>query len=240
MQVLEMAAGLRKKTELLDRLTTEGSAMAVPKERLVVSFSGGVADCIETEKAWLSFGDMGPVLGQRIKRSRLCAGEYRLGEETIRATVIGAGCHSAQLSGSTVFYRNVQFPLKNVPVMCLSAEALQMSRVDLVESIRFKRRQQDALGILFLPGKQDLSYSRIKELAGGIAEGLEGQPIWVVTEQDMAKALGQALTLQSPGGIQCLCIDGLKLTEGDYLDVGAPVGPAIPVVIKTLIFGGIR
>ncbi|MBQ2785046.1 MAG: ethanolamine ammonia-lyase reactivating factor EutA [Oscillospiraceae bacterium] len=235
-QALEMAAGLRQRTQLVEQLTTEGTVMIVPDQQVVVSFSGGVADCIDAEKPWLMFGDMGPVLGQKIKESRLCSGEYRLGEETIRATVIGAGCHSAQLSGSTVFYRNVDFPMKNLPVMYLPAEALQMPQPELIECIRQKRRQQDTQGILFLPGRHNLPYSGIKELARSIAAGMEGQPLWVAAEQDMAKALGQALALQLHDGAQCLCIDGLKLAEGDYLDVGAPVGPAIPVVIKTLIF----
>ena len=235
-QALEMAAGFRQKTGLLEQLTTEGTAMSIPDEQVVVSFSGGVADCIEVERPWLVFGDMGPILGRKIKQSRLCTEEYRLGEETIRATVIGAGCHSAQLSGSTVFYRNVDFPMKNLPVMCLPAEALQMTRAELVDCIRQKRKQQDTQGVLFLPGRHDLPYSGIKELAMSIAAGMEGQPLWVAAEQDMAKALGQVLALQISDGAQCLCIDGLKLAEGDYLDVGAPVGPAIPVVIKTLIF----
>ena len=235
-QVLEMAAGLRQRTQLLEQLTTEGTAMAIPQEELVVSFSGGVADCIDTERPWLAFGDMGPILGQKIKQSRLCTREYRLGSETIRATVIGAGCHSAQLSGSTVFYRNVDFPMKNLPVMCLPADAVQMPQAELIECIRQKRRQQDTQGILFLPGRHNLPYSGIKELARSIVAGMEGQPLWVAAEQDMAKALGQALALQIPDKVCCLCIDGLKLVEGDYLDVGAPVGPAIPVVIKTLIF----
>jgi len=235
-QALEMAAGLRQKTQLLEQFTTEGTAMSVPSEQVVVSFSGGVADCIDAEKPWLAFGDMGPVLGRKIKVSRLCAGEYRLGEETIRATVIGAGCHSAQLSGSTVFYRDVNFPMKKLPVMCLPANAVQMPQPELIECIRQKRRQQDTQGILFLPGRHDLPYSGIKELARSIAAGMEGQPLWVAAEQDMAKALGQALALQLLNGAQCLCIDGIKLAEGDYLDIGAPVGPAIPVVIKTLIF----
>ena len=89
---------------------------------------------------------------------------------------------------------------------------------------------------MYLPGRHDLSYSGIKKLALSIAAGMEGQPLWVAAEQDMAKALGQALALQLSKGVECLCIDGLKLAEGDYLDVGVPVGPAIPVVIKTLIF----
>ena len=37
-QTLEMAAGLRQKTELLDQLTTEGTTMTAPEERIVVSF----------------------------------------------------------------------------------------------------------------------------------------------------------------------------------------------------------
>ena len=56
----------------------------------------------------------------------------------------------------------------------------------------------------------------------------------------MAKALGQLLSLYCPEqGV--LCLDRLHLQEGSYLDVGQPVGPAFPVVIKTLILaGGVR
>jgi ethanolamine utilization protein EutA len=50
----------------------------------------------------------------------------------------------------------------------------------------------------------------------------------------MAKALGQQLGLLLPGR-EVLCIDGVKLEDGSYLDVGAPVGTALPVVVKTLI-----
>ena len=116
-QALEAAAGLRETDALTETLRTAGAATLTPPQDAVISFSGGVADCVEDEKPWLAFGDMGPELGQVIRRSRLCTGEYRLGEETIRATVIGAGCHSAQLSGSTVFYQNMEFPLKNLPVV---------------------------------------------------------------------------------------------------------------------------
>ena len=65
------------------------------------------------------YGDLGVLLGRAIRESQLCQGAYRLGEQTIRATVIGAGCHSAQLSGSTIFHANVPLPKKNLPVAVL-------------------------------------------------------------------------------------------------------------------------
>ena len=102
-QALEAAAGLREENGLTEALRTAGASQLTPPPNAVISFSGGVADCIGEEKPWLAFGDLGPELGQTIRRSRLCSGEFMLGSRTIRATVIGAGCHSAQLSGSTVF-----------------------------------------------------------------------------------------------------------------------------------------
>ena len=230
-QALEMAAGLREPTELIDRLTTEEAAPGwePPKEETVISFSGGVADCIDTEHPWLEFGDMGPTLGQAIHQSRLCAREYRLGAETIRATVIGAGCHSAQLSGSTVFHRNVQFPLKNLPVACISEPTR--------EKIRRELQKQEGRAVLALEGLPAPSYREVSALAEEIAAGTEGREVLVCLEQDMAKALGQALAVRMGEGAQILCLDRVKIAEGSYLDVGAPVGPAMPVVVKTLVLG---
>ena len=110
-------------------LKTDGAGGMEPPEEAVISFSGGVADCIETEHSPFAFGDLGPLMGKAIGESALCRGEYRLGSETIRATVIGAGCHSTQLSGSTVFHRNVEFPLKNLQVAALDRQQQEQQRV---------------------------------------------------------------------------------------------------------------
>ena len=223
---LEMAAGLREPTELLEQLATEEAGHGrrikpVSGKRFVISFSGGVADCIGKDHPPLAFGDMGPALGSAIRESLLCRGEYRLGDETIRATVIGAGCHSTQLSGSTVFYRNVDFPMKNLPVV-MKPEAL--SRLD-------------GPGILALLGVENPSYGQVSALAEEILNGIPQGPVLLAVEADMAKALGQGLALRLPPDRPLLCIDGVQLREGDYLDVGAPVGPALPVVVKTLVLG---
>lgn len=218
-QALEMAAGLRERTELLDRLWTKESGEVWCGDATVISFSGGVADCIQKDVPWLEYGDIGPVLGRVIRTSRLCKGEYRLGEETIRATVIGAGCHSAQLSGSTVFYRNVDFPLKNLPVV------FRLENFD----------KQDKTPVMALIGPDTPTYADVAALADRIAAACPEGPVYVCLEQDMAKALGQALAVRMEKTRPILCIDRVKLNEGSFLDVGTPVGPALPVVIKTLV-----
>ena len=214
-----MVGGLREKTELLPKLRTkevEGTWPEVP-EGTVISFSGGVADCIDSEKNWLEFGDIGPELGRKIRESRLCQEEYMLGTETIRATVIGAGCHSAQLSGSTVFYQNVSFPLKNLPV------------VESVEALT----GLDGPGVLVVSGEA-LDFAGIRDLAKNLTTEVK-TPVYVAASGDMAKALGVQIALRLGEQAEILCIDRVRLKEGDYLDVGAPVGPALPVVVKTLI-----
>ena len=224
-QALEMAAGLREEDALLMLLSTKEIATPVcalarnDMKNLTISFSGGVADCIGTGKPWLAFGDMGPELGQAIRESRLCAGEFMLGEETIRATVIGAGSHSAQLSGSTVFYQNIDFPLKNLPV------AREISRL----------KHLDGPGVLAMPGMESPGYWQVAALAEEVVQGFRGETLILALEADMAKALGIQLALRLGPDARILCIDRVRLNEGDYLDVAAPVGPALPVVVKTLI-----
>ena len=179
------------------------------------------------------------LLGRAIRRSALCQGDYVLGEETIRATVIGAGCHSTQLSGSTVFARDVAFPLQNLPVLALTDQEQALPARPLAERIRQLRArwEEDTPAALFLPGLQNPGYDDLWDLSGRLAEVLPqlGSPGVVVTGTDMAKALGQALATHLPGPL--LCLDGLDLSEGGFLDVAAPVaaGSVYPVVKKTLV-----
>lgn len=232
---LEMAAGLRPKTELLDKLQTkEAAACWTPVEgECILSFSGGVADCIEEKWPPRAFGDMGPQLGIAIGKSLLCRENYRLGRETIRATVIGAGCHSAQLSGSTVFVRDVLLPVKNLPVEVFTRQ--EQDSMELPELIRQRLQKLDEERvILAMPGYEQPDYKSLQSLAHRLLEGVGSRDVYVCLEQDMAKALGQCLCLAG-GKRGYLCIDRVRLSQGSFLDVGCPVGPALPVVVKTLV-----
>ena len=229
-QALEMAAGLTPATPLLQKLTTRevGQPWPVPTPGAVISFSGGVADCIDETRTPGAFGDMGGELGQAIKKSKLCEQEYRLGSHTIRATVIGAGCHSAQLSGSTVYCRGVQLPLKNLPVASLSEPVTP-------EGIARSIHQTDCkTPVLALEGNAS-GYKDLCRLAQVIAESRRNQPVYLCLEKDMAKALGQRLSLILPPETPILCLDGVQPGQASFLDVGRPVGSAFPVVVKTLV-----
>ena len=219
---LEMAAGLKPSGGLLEQLTTREASsrlpLNVPGEEITLSFSGGVADCIDREVPWQEYGDLGPLLGRAIRESALCKGNYVLGSQTIRATVIGAGCHSTQLSGSTVFCQNIEFPLKNIPVITRQEQ----------------RSQYEGAVFYAMPGLNAPSYGAVSELAEEIAAQIP-PPIYLCLEQDMAKALGQALALRLGQQAAILCLDRVKVSRGSYLDVAAPVGPAFPVVVKTLV-----
>ena len=217
-QALEMAAGLREPTDLLEGLLTKetGHRWDPPDRDAVLSFSGGVADCIAQELPWNRFGDLGPILGQTIRKSRLCRGEYALGRETIRATVIGAGSYSTQLSGSTVYSQNVRFPLKNLPV------------------VRENSGFHEGSVVLSVPATGSPTYAQVREIAQKLAQSHPPE-LYICLEADMAKALGQALAVRLPQDTRILCIDRIRVGEDTYLDIGEPVGGAFPVVVKTLV-----
>lgn len=234
-RALEMAVGRAEQTPLLQALSTDEvqSPWQPPAEPVTVSFSGGVADCIERDLPPLQFGDIGPLLGKAIRQSSLCQGAYIIGGETIRATVIGAGCHSTQLSGSTVFCRGVSLPKKNMPVLLFTAQ--EQESADFDRCIAQRLSMCDSYeAVLAIDGYESPDYSRVARLAEAVAAGVGDRPIYLCLQADMAKALGQRLGILL-GDRPCICLDRLKFTPQSYLDIGIPVGPCYPVVIKTLV-----
>lgn len=247
-QALEQAAGLGDGTERMEQFCTEGTRWTPPEGVSHLSFSGGVADCIFRPTGDdFAYGDIGVLLGRAIAASpALGRAEKVEGAETIRATVVGAGAHATDISGSTIFYRDVAFPLKNIPILKLTAAEEDGDAAALATAIGDKLRwfsdegglTQIALG---LRGWSSPSYQRVQAAAQGIARGMEPlkqkgfYPILVI-ENDMAKVLGQALAALTEGPI--LALDGVGVENGDYIDIGAPVagGAVLPVVIKTLVF----
>ena len=95
---------------------------------------------------------------------------------------------------------------------------------------------------IYLQGNAD-SFAALSVLAEALVsatEGLwrKGMPLVVVTRRDVAKALGHAIQSRLHQKTGIVCLDGLQIPEGSYLDIAQPVGQgaALPVVIKTLAF----
>lgn len=245
-EALLEAGGLKPPGKWLEHFITHKTA-ELSVQPTCFSFSGGVADCIWSPAADdFAYGDMGPILGRTIRRRFEEAGAKLLrGTETIRATVVGAGSHATELSGSTIFHQNIVFPVKNLPVLRLDMDG---DRTDgLSDKIRaglelFADEEGPNPVCLSLRGVNDPDYDQVCRLAEELKEGLRplwerGEPVIAAVETDMAKALGQRLAMEVPGG-KILCVDAIHAAQGSYMDVMAPAygGTVLPVVIKTLAF----
>jgi ethanolamine utilization protein EutA len=86
-----------------------------------------------------------------------------------------------------------------------------------------------------------LDYTLLLQLATGLCEFAAtlpaGRPLVAIIERDYAQALGQTLKALAPAR-PLLVIDQVGLTEGDYIDLGAPLmdGRVVPLSVKTLVF----
>lgn len=247
-----LGVGTKDIDAILRQIKTPGSSdFLVPEKVQAVFFSGGVADLIYHESAdtW-AYGDIGVMLGRAIRESRLFTDFQKMEPgETIRATVVGAGTYTTTISGSTITYSDDIFPLKNIPVIKLDEELQEACFAGETEPVI--RRIQWALGqndaerfILAMPGKRDPGYTEMKRAAAAIRQimdrvQLPGEPILLVIESDIAKAMGQMIRQQPDLKRQVVAIDSIHVEDGEYVDMGKPMmnGMVIPVVVKTLIFG---
>jgi len=248
---LEYAIGVNPvKPKHADLLITN---KALTRKSLIayVSFSGGVADCIDLEVSDpFIYGDIGILLGEKIRHSRLVtAKKIAPSTETIRATVVGAGSHTTEVSGSTITYCQKTLPLKNVPVIKLrltdtKADERALATTILEKTAWYQYEGEDHLIALSFEGYKNPTFQEISQQAKAIVAGLQeriekGHPIVVLIKEDNGKALGQSILSLVDRGTSVICLDGLAAFDGDYVDIGRPVanGMALPVIIKTLAFG---
>ncbi|MFE1627194.1 ethanolamine ammonia-lyase reactivating factor EutA [Brevibacillus reuszeri] len=230
---------------------------AFPVDELTVS--GGVgqlmtAGPVNSIADVSRYGDFGPLLGYVLQQERE-KGAYPVRwldpEQTVRATVIGAGMQSTEISGSTVHIKPELLPIKNIPILKLELTSEQLTDPEQlrkeVASVygMGERLFEKTAGIPFalaISGIGYCSYALLQTIAQELADQYrqtftESKTMVVICETDMAKALGQALALRCKGAPEIICIDQVRVEYGDYIDLGEPIsGTIIPVVVKTLAF----
>ena len=214
-----------------------------------MTFSGGVAEyyygCEERV-----FNDLGVSLAKAIKEkvTKLNLPVERP-EHKIRATVIGAGNFSLQVSGSTTFLsQGLKYPLRNLPVIepyiatrkpssldVKNAIERALSRFDLIEGF-------DPLILAFNKSVRP-SYENLREFVLGVVNALPNTvknqaPIFMCFDADIGNSVGNVMKRETGIKNELLSIDEIKLREGDFIDIGEPIieDVVVPVVVKTLVF----
>ena len=245
-RALIQSVGLEEKDDIYNLLMTHKSIENDSRIKCI-SFSGGVADCIynDADGDIFKYGDIGILLGKAIRESDLCKKlKVVKSRETIRATVVGAGTHTTEISGSTITYTKNVFPIKNLPILKLSKEDEADLSNSILKKLEWYKAEDglDKVAIAF-EGHKNPSYDTVTKYAESIIRGtgelIERElPLMIIVENDMAKALGQILYGKLGFKKDVVCIDGVKLDNGDYIDIGKPIadGAVLPVVIKTLVF----
>ena len=203
----------------------------------IVMFSGGVAACFGEEEDLFRYGDIGILLAQAIRKNeafrRAAVTDAR---ETMRATVIED--------------TTKPFPLKNIPVVKLlleREEEIEKLPENMHRALQLYREDQekDRQVALAMKGLKCPTFAQVQRIAELIADqyvrecGM-GRHLILVLEEDIGKAIGQALHHRLKEKCSVICIDGISCGSGDFIDLGEPVasGNVIPVIVKTLIFNG--
>ena len=214
-----------------------------------ISFSGGVGKLIyqnQTSK-WDEYSDVGVLLAEAIrKKLENCRQKIVEAAETIGATVVGAGNHTMEVSGSTVFITDKEIlPLKNIPIVEIEQEEdKELFVKKMKDRIDWMLGDEKQQMIAIAPKtKARMSFKETCALAENIIAGAkrlldEGQILIIIVKEDFAKVLGQSIKVRLSRKNQIICLDGISAETGDYIDIGMPVGvgDALPVIIKTLAF----
>lgn len=135
------------------------------------------------------YGDLGLLLARAIQKNpHFTSAETICGRETVRATVTGAASFSMEISGNTVFCRDISFPLKNVPVFSMSyagKESVSALSAEFCRIRDFADQIQQNVFCIAIKGTFMPSFQEVEILADSIAAAFEDKR----TKQEIQTAI---------------------------------------------------
>jgi ethanolamine utilization protein EutA len=215
--------------------------------------SGGVGEYVY-DREDRDFGDLGRRFGHAV-RDRFNSGRLPLpllpAGECIRATALGASEYSVQLSGNTVYISSPRdlLPQKNLQV--IRPRLSFTGEVDAAAVTAAIRHHFQSFDLVDGDGEVAIafrwagepSYPRLAALARGIVDAVprtlaSGRPLFVIVDGDVAQTLGAILKEEMKVPSEVLVLDGIRLWDFDYIDLGRVRMPSftVPVTIKSLVF----
>ncbi|MCM3691945.1 ethanolamine ammonia-lyase reactivating factor EutA [Neobacillus niacini] len=215
-------------------------------------FSGGISEFIYKHEPGTDqrsdYDDIGKDLAVALlKDEALQSFTWLEPVETVRATVLGAGTQTTEISGATIQVARNELPLKNVPVYHYTfGMNLQNGLENFEEAVKhainmYDVRREGQNIALYLSELPYMKFRDIQKLAAAIIQVMEKRfdpnlPIVLVVQTDHAKVLGQTLLAMNVKQ-SVICIDQINVEQGDYLDIGRSLeSGVVPVVVKTLTF----
>ncbi len=226
------------------------AALVVPDDLSAVTFSGGTAEYVH-QRTRESYRDLGPYLADAIwEHAHELPAPVVETSGGLRATVIGAGQYTVQVSGSTICVAPPEtVPVRNVPVVRPRfgwAEVIDPAGVAsaIKESLDRFDLSGAATPVAVVPKWEgSASYARIKAFGAGVVSGLgghiaAGHPVILVFAGDIGGLVGLHLVEEAGLGVGVISVDGVDLREFDYVDIGELIAAsgAVPIVIKSLVF----
>ena len=246
--LVSVISGAERDSLLDSLLLTEPLSWSIIPEEM--SFSGGVSEFIYGRENQ-PLGDLACDLANELNRQLRATQSVPVTVDVqhgIRATVIGASQFTVQVSGKTIFANGLEFlPLRNVPVV---HPKIDLSQVDIdsefvaeqiIDVCQMRDIEKNGPVALAFSWSGEPSYQRLKAIADAIDRALclpkRTSPL-VVIDGDVGRLLGRILNKELNKGDYLLSLDGIVLSDLDYIDVGEIINPpgVIPLVIKSLVF----
>lgn len=223
----------------------------VEPEHLVLS--GGVASWYgeqgQDSKASASVRDLGVHIAAQLRK--------RLDQQPVPvtvavgpmwSTVVGASQFSVQVSGATVYVQPGVVPRRNVPVVSAVMDDGDSGAMSAVLGEKVAEVLPVAPGgcvAVALRFQGPASYGRLRRLAVALVEACAScapgpSSLVVAVACDIAASLGAILAEEIGTSMSVAVLDGITLTDLDFIDIGDCLLPAnvYPLIIKSLVFIG--